>query len=149
MAYSSSSVHTLFPTGPWDLSSGRVSWFYFPCTRTSCIYCHHKGLLDDQIIYVDMNISLCQSSLSLSLCMICYGVALKPRPPAPRNTKADTCPIVLPSPLLALSFTTSTFWIKIAYLIQGMQSRDTCVQREISSSITLLHTGTIKVQVRS
>ena len=67
MAYSSSSVHTLFPTGLWDLSSGRVSWFYFPCTRTSCIYCYHKGLLDDQIIYVDMNISLCQSSLSLSL----------------------------------------------------------------------------------
>ena len=32
---------------------------------------------------------------------------------------------------------------------QGMQSRDSCVQREISSSITLLHTGTIKVQVRS
>ena len=31
---------------------------------------------------------------------------------------------------------------------QGMQSRDSCVQREISSSITLLHTGTIKVQVR-
>ena len=33
---------------------------------------------------------------------------------------------------------------------QGMQSRDSCVQREISSSITLLHTGTINlVQVRS
>ena len=32
---------------------------------------------------------------------------------------------------------------------QGMQSRDSCVQREISSSITLLHTGIIKVQVRS
>ena len=35
------------------------------------------------------------------------------------------------------------------YSQQGMQSRDSCVQREISSSITLLHTGTIKVQVRS
>ena len=32
---------------------------------------------------------------------------------------------------------------------QTMQSRDSCVQREISSSITLLHTGTIKVQMRS
>ena len=32
--------------------------------------------------------------------------------------------------------------------LQGMQSRDSCVQREISCSITLLHTGTIKVQVR-
>ena len=32
---------------------------------------------------------------------------------------------------------------------QAMQSRDSCVQREISSSITLLHTGTIKVQMRS
>ena len=35
------------------------------------------------------------------------------------------------------------------YQNQGMQSRDSCVQREISSSITLLHTGTIKVQMKS
>ena len=34
-------------------------------------------------------------------------------------------------------------------LHQGMQSRDSCVQRETSSSITLLPTGTIKVQVKS
>ena len=32
---------------------------------------------------------------------------------------------------------------------QGMQSYDSCVQRETSSSITLLPTGTIKVQVKS
>ena len=30
-------------------------------------------------------------------------------------------------------------------LMKGMQSRDSCVQRETSSSITLLPTGTIKV----
>ena len=36
-----------------------------------------------------------------------------------------------------------------ACLLQGMQSRDSCVQRETSSSITLLPTGTIKVQVKS
>ena len=39
--------------------------------------------------------------------------------------------------------------LQLSSLVQGMQSRDSCVQREISSSITLLHTGTIKVQVRS
>ena len=33
--------------------------------------------------------------------------------------------------------------------IQSMQSRDSCVQRETSFSITLLPTGTIKVQVKS
>ena len=36
-----------------------------------------------------------------------------------------------------------------AALQQGMQSCDSCVQRETSSSITLLPTGTIKVQVKS
>ena len=35
------------------------------------------------------------------------------------------------------------------YVFQGMQSRNSCVQRETSSSITLLPTGTIKVQVKS
>ena len=35
------------------------------------------------------------------------------------------------------------------YISQDMQSRDSCVQRETSSSVTLLPTGTIKVQVKS
>ena len=34
-------------------------------------------------------------------------------------------------------------------LNQGMQSRDSCVQRETSSSITLRPTGTINVHVKS
>ena len=41
------------------------------------------------------------------------------------------------------------FQCPLCTIKQGMQSRDSCVQRQTSSSITLLPTGTIKVQVKS